>query len=386
MGLISVYHTWVDGKIPNGLITADRLNTNLSRLYDLVNGNIDEDNIENPCKIMITSRDYNTGNYKITGAWEHDGTVQFDGAITANSTVTLNGALTATSTAELQGTTTISGALSCTNTVSISNTLEVTGTVSIKDTNELRFYDNGNYVGFEAPALSADQIWVLPSADGDANQLLKTDGAGNLSWVNATVFTCNWTKTGDHLYYNSGQVMVGGNSPDGTYDFSVDSTKSVMFDIADMTTSQYIYFKGACAGGDPEKLFGIKLIDDNNSVTWTIEMNSAGTGLKVKTNNYTHMQFYESGTVTVLNTYVDYITLSTSGDVPGSMGANTIGMYAKDISSNDAAPHFMTEDDKELKLYQQAHIADADGQLADITTKFNTLLGYLENLGLIATS
>jgi hypothetical protein len=35
---------------------------------------------------------------------------------------------------------------------------------------------------------------------------------------------------------------------------------------------------------------------------------------------------------------------------------------------------------------RQGHIADADGTLGDITSKFNTLLAYLENIGLIATS
>ena len=33
---------------------------------------------------------------------------------------------------------------------------------------------------------------------------------------------------------------------------------------------------------------------------------------------------------------------------------------------------------------QQPSIANADGTLADLTTKFNTLLGYLDNLGLTA--
>lgn len=37
-------------------------------------------------------------------------------------------------------------------------------------------------------------------------------------------------------------------------------------------------------------------------------------------------------------------------------------------------------------ISRQAHIADADGTLADITSKFNTLLGYLESFGFIATS
>jgi hypothetical protein len=48
---------------------------------------------------------------------------------------------------------------------------------------ELRFYEGSNYVGFEAPALSADQIWVLPSADGSNGQVIKTDGSGNLSFA-----------------------------------------------------------------------------------------------------------------------------------------------------------------------------------------------------------
>ena len=49
---------------------------------------------------------------------------------------------------------------------------------------ELRIYDTGNsnYVGFESPALSANQIWVLPTADGAANSMMVTDGSGALSW------------------------------------------------------------------------------------------------------------------------------------------------------------------------------------------------------------
>lgn len=48
---------------------------------------------------------------------------------------------------------------------------------------ELRFYDNENYVGFEAPALEANQIWVLPAADGNVGEALVTDGEGNLVWA-----------------------------------------------------------------------------------------------------------------------------------------------------------------------------------------------------------
>ncbi|MHA2403346.1 MAG: hypothetical protein ACXADH_10185, partial [Candidatus Kariarchaeaceae archaeon] len=48
---------------------------------------------------------------------------------------------------------------------------------------ELRFYEAANYVGFKAPALGADQIWVLPDADASvADSALVSDAAGNLSW------------------------------------------------------------------------------------------------------------------------------------------------------------------------------------------------------------
>jgi len=55
--------------------------------------------------------------------------------------------------------------------------------LAIFENREFRWYDNGNYVGFEAPALDADQIWVLPAEDADAaNKCLKSDGSGNLGW------------------------------------------------------------------------------------------------------------------------------------------------------------------------------------------------------------
>lgn len=58
------------------------------------------------------------------------------------------------------------------------------GELSIGDGNELRWWDTGdsNYVGFKAPALTADQIWTLPVVDGNTGDVMTTDGAGNLSF------------------------------------------------------------------------------------------------------------------------------------------------------------------------------------------------------------
>jgi len=62
--------------------------------------------------------------------------------------------------------------------------LQVDGNIAIGGSNnELRFYEGANYIGFEAPVLSADKIWVLPTADGASGQVIKTDGTGSLSWA-----------------------------------------------------------------------------------------------------------------------------------------------------------------------------------------------------------
>jgi hypothetical protein len=74
-----------------------------------------------------------------------------------------------------------------------------------------------------------------------------------------------------------------------------------------------------------------------------------------------------------------------NGTAPAAV-ANQFQMWSEDIVAGNAAPHFITELGNIIKLYRQAHIVNADGTLGDITTKYNTLLGYLRNLGLLATS
>jgi hypothetical protein len=77
-----------------------------------------------------------------------------------------------------------SGSLSDAFVVYSNGNATLSGDLSIGGSNkELRFYEGANYVGFEAPALTANQIWVLPIADGSANQVLKTNGSGTLDWA-----------------------------------------------------------------------------------------------------------------------------------------------------------------------------------------------------------
>jgi hypothetical protein len=82
---------------------------------------------------------------------------------------------------------------------------------NLETSGEMRFVNSTYHVGLEAPSLSATQIWVLPDADGSANEALITDGSGNLSFGLAT--PAAHTHDGDTLQND------GINSDGGAFDF-----------------------------------------------------------------------------------------------------------------------------------------------------------------------
>ena len=74
------------------------------------------------------------------------------------------------------------------------------GILGIKNTgtqSELRLYcsSNAHYAAIKAPAhsdFSGNITFTLPATDGSANQVLKTDGSGALSWVDETTALSGW--------------------------------------------------------------------------------------------------------------------------------------------------------------------------------------------------
>ena len=88
-------------------------------------------------------------------------------------------------------------------TIADGGALTTAGNLSIGGSNnELRFYEGANFVGFEAPALTGDQIFVLPSADGSANQGIVTNGSGTLSFADVG---------GDSLRPNAQPLIINGD-------------------------------------------------------------------------------------------------------------------------------------------------------------------------------
>ena len=103
--------------------------------------------------------------------------------------------------------------------ITTSGDATVTGNLSLGGSNtELRFMEGSNYVGFEAPALSGNQIWVLPASDGTANQVIQTDGSGNLSFATATAGATGGSN--DQIIYEASRTM--------TASYSITSGKSAL--------------------------------------------------------------------------------------------------------------------------------------------------------------
>jgi len=139
-------------------------------------------------------------------------------------------------------------------------------TLTIKDGKQLRISEesgNGsNYIAFKAPAsLSSDVVYQLPTTDGNANEILKTDGSGTLAFASAS----SLTQSGILSVQNDTTPQLGG-------DLDVNG-KSIV------STGVDIYITPA--GGAKVILSGQKFpsadgtagyllqTDGNNSLSWT---------------------------------------------------------------------------------------------------------------------
>ena len=152
-----------------------------------------------------------------------------------------------------------------------------TGDIIVDNAKELRFEEasgNGNnYVGFEAPAtLGGDQIWVLPTADGSAGQLLKTDGSGNLGW--ATDNNTDATK----------MPLAGGTF---TGDVSLDNQKDLRFEEATANGDHYVALQA------PASLAA--------NVTWTLPTADSSGSQALVSNGSGTLSWATTGDATLAN-------------------------------------------------------------------------------------
>ena len=127
-------------------------------------------------------------------------------AISSAGVVTLSA--TAASSSKTTGALVVAGGIGTSADLYVGDLLNVEGDIYLAGSNkELRFYEGANYVGFEAPALSANQIWVLPTADASTDgDVLMSNASGTLSFSTAvsgtaTVFATTANNSANETVY-----------------------------------------------------------------------------------------------------------------------------------------------------------------------------------------
>ena len=164
--------------------------------------------------------------------------------------------------------------------------------VTIKGQKELRLNDSddSNYIAIKSPAtVSSNVTLTLPSSDGDADQYLKTDGSGNLTW--ASVSTPASVPTGSVFALATTTVPSGYLECDGsavsrtTYStlFTAISTTfgsgdgSTTFNLPDLR-GEFVRGWDNSRGIDSSRTFGSAQADAFKSHTHTYDRTTAPSG------------------------------------------------------------------------------------------------------------
>ena len=216
-----------------------------------------------------------------------------------------------------------------------------TNTIQISNDKEFRiFYNNTKYVGFKAPDLSSSStntIWTLPTADGLADQVLKTDGDGGLGWASSS---SGVTLANNNYLTISGQEITGGTVPiasGGTGSTSKSAARSALgVDAAGTDNSTNVTLANT----------NYLTISGQEITGGTVPIASGGTGSTSKSAARSALGVDAAGTdnstnVTLANT--NYLTISgqeiTGGTVPIASGGtgSTSKSAARSALGVDAA-------------------------------------------------
>jgi len=114
----------------------------------------------------------------------------------------------------------IAGTLDVTGLLTADASVSVTGNVDILAQGDLRLQDSagGQYVAMQAPAtLSASYTITLPVNDGDANQVLATNGSGVTSWVTSGGLYDAWSILDANTNLASGGQYIPNSSSARTH-------------------------------------------------------------------------------------------------------------------------------------------------------------------------
>lgn len=213
-------------------------------------------------------------------------------------------------------------------------------------TSELRFFgiNSTNYVGFKAADTVTNTTWTLPTADGGANTVLQTNGAGVLSWAALTVPNVFVNVTGntgtattdiaaDTLAITGSVGITTTASDSGTDTLSLSLTRTgITAKATPLAADQFMMFNSA-SSNDPSYSTATQVITALNLVTATAN------GVLVRTAANT----YASRTLTASATAAQQGVVITNGDGVSSnptIGLNINGLSAGVVGASTTIPAY----------------------------------------------
>ena len=244
---------------------------------------------------------------------------------------------------------------------------DFTGVLSIKGsgdsaTGSQRFYDNddSNYVQLQSPAtLSANYTLTLPTTDGDADQLLQTDGSGNLTW--ATVSGAS----GDITGVTAGAGMTGGGAS-GDVTLNVIAGTGITANADEIVIDTAITVDKTTAQTLTNKTLTSAILNTGVSGTAILDEDAMGT------NSDTQLATQQS-----IKAYADTKLANLVEDTTPQLGG-TLDILAQDIKSSSANVVISADaNDKDILF----NIKDTGGTLNEaahyntVSQKHNTTPG-----------
>ncbi len=123
------------------------------------------------------------GTLGVTGSTTISDSLVVNASSTFTDTLTVGSFVTLQSDLSVIGTSTIGGGLVVSGATTLSDAITIDGNVSVQNGATFRLYDadSSNYVAFTAStSLVGNTTWVLPNGDGNADEVMVTDGSGNI--------------------------------------------------------------------------------------------------------------------------------------------------------------------------------------------------------------
>lgn len=188
-------------------------------------------------------------------------------------------------------------------------TVAMTGDLTINAQKDARFADSDstNYAAIQAPAtITSNYTLTLPTTDGDANQVLQTNGSGVLVWANQGVYPTAWATCTATASFATNAVTTCKYRCSGlnTIDISFGVTLSGATDATSLwfimpsSPAMTINRTDLALSGDYKMALGQGNALDVGTKQWP--------GLGVSGNNNTDIYMYEASAATQISNTVPF--------------------------------------------------------------------------------